>query len=77
MPVTIALRPPRRILYCLLCIKKLSTHVKVANQVDPSTCCDRENASTKCENCRYDKGNHNCDDVPAKFNCAINILVHL
>jgi hypothetical protein len=77
MPVTVAPRPPRRILYCLPCIKKLSTYVKAVNQVDPSTRYDRENAGTKCENCRHDKGNHNCDDVPAEFNRAINILVHL
>jgi hypothetical protein len=77
MPVTVAPRPPPRVLYCLLYIKKLSTYVKAVNQVNPSTRYNRENASTKCENCRYDKGNHNYNDVPTEFNRAINILVHL
>jgi hypothetical protein len=77
MPATVAPRPPRRILYCLNCVKKLSTHVKESNQVEATTFCVRDNAGTKCENCRKDKGNHNCDDIPAEFNRAINILVHL
>lgn len=77
MPDTVAPRPPRRILYCLNCIKKLTTDVKDDRQVEATVMCERDNAGAKCDPCRLDKGNHNCDDVPADFNRAINILVHL
>jgi hypothetical protein len=77
MPDTVAPRPPRRVLYCLNCVKKLTTEVKAARQVPATTFCQRDNAGAKCEPCRADTGNHNCDDVPAEFNRALNILVHL
>jgi len=77
MPDTVAPRPPRRVLYCLPCVKELSTTVKSNRQVDVSCMCERDNAGAKCEPCREDTGNHNCDDIPAEFNRAINVLVHL
>jgi hypothetical protein len=77
MPDTVAPRPPRRVLYCLNCAKKLSTDVKSARQVEVTVFCDRDNAGAKCNPCRKDPGNHNCDDIPAEFNRAVNVLVHL
>jgi hypothetical protein len=77
MPDTVAPRPPRRVLYCLNCVKKLTAAVKGERQVDPTVMCERDNAGAKCDPCRVDKGNHNCDEIPAEFNRALNILVHL
>jgi hypothetical protein len=77
MPDTIAPRPPRRVNYCLNCVKKLSNAVKGARQVETTVfyACDNVNAKYNpyCE----DSGNHNCDDIPTEFNCALNVLVHL
>jgi len=77
MPDTVAPRPPRRVLYCLPCVKRLTTSVKEGRRVDPEVMCERDNAGAKCQSCRDDKGNHNCDDIPPEFNRALNILVHL
>lgn len=77
MPETVAPRPFHRVPYCLNCIKKLSVDVKGARQVDVTVFCERDNSGSKCNPCRKDSGNHNCDPVPAEFNRAVNILVHL
>jgi hypothetical protein len=77
MPDTVAPRPPRRVNYCLNCIKKLSNAVKGACQVETTVFCACDNANAKCNPYREDSGNHNCDDIPAEFNCALNVLVHL
>jgi uncharacterized protein (DUF983 family) len=36
-----------------------------------------DNANAKCNPCYEDSGNHNCDDIPAEFNRALNVLVYL
>lgn len=77
MPETVAPRPNLRVPYCLNCIKKLSTDVKGTRQVEVTVFCTRDNVGSKCNPCRKDSGNHNCDPVPAEFNRAVNILVHL
>lgn len=76
MPDTVAPRPPRRVLYCLPCVKKLTIDVKEDRRVEATAMCERDNAGSKCEACRADRGNHNCDDIPAEFNRSINVLVH-
>jgi hypothetical protein len=77
MPDTVAPRPSRRVLYCLNCVKKLTTEVKSARQVLATTFCQRDNAGAKCDPYRVDIGNYNYDDIPAEFNRALNVLVHL
>ena len=77
IPDHIAPRPPRRINYCLDCVKKLSNDLKVARQVSTITYCTRNNVNAKCTPCRIDSGNHNCVEIPPEFNRAINVLVHL
>ena len=36
-----------------------------------------ENANAKYNSYCEDSSNYNCNDIPAKFNCALNILVYL
>jgi uncharacterized protein (DUF983 family) len=36
-----------------------------------------DNANAKCNPCYEDSGNYNCDDIPAEFNRALNVLVYL
>jgi hypothetical protein len=48
MPDTVAPRPPCRILYYLLCIKRLTTSVKEGRYVDPEVMYERNNANVKC-----------------------------
>lgn len=77
MPNTVAPRPPRCVNYYLNCVKKLSNAVKGAHQVETTVFCACDNANTKCNPYCKDSGNHNYDDIPAEFNCALNVLVHL
>ena len=77
MPDTVTPRPPRRINYYLPYVKKLSTTVKGDRRVAAGYIYKRDNASSKYDPYRVNKGNHNCDDIPAEFNRPLNILVYL
>jgi hypothetical protein len=39
--------------------------------------CTRDNANAKCNPYCKDSSNYNYDDIPAEFNRALNVLVHL
>jgi hypothetical protein len=77
MPDTVAPRPPHYVNYCLNCVKKLSNTVKSTHQVETTVFCACDNANAKCNPCCKDSSNHNCNDIPAEFNYALNVLVHL
>jgi hypothetical protein len=77
MPDTVAPRPPRCVNYCLNYVKKLLNTVKGACQVETTVFCACDNANTKYNPYCEDSGNHNCNDIPAEFNYALNVLVYL
>jgi hypothetical protein len=77
IPNTVAPRPPHCINYCLNCVKKLLNAIKGAYQVETTMFYACDNANAKCNPCYEDSGNYNCDDIPAEFNRALNVLVYL
>jgi hypothetical protein len=77
IPDTVAPRPPRRINYCLNCVKKLSNAIKDARQVETTVFYARDNANAKYNPYWEDSSNYNYDDIPAEFNHALNVLVYL
>jgi hypothetical protein len=75
LPECVAPRPERRVNFCLPCVKRLKSNA--THKLPCYELCKRDNAYSKCSQCRTGNNNHNCDDIPSEFNRAVNILVYL